>query len=97
MNADVLCSVVTETAYSELDELVYELHVVFLEEGIFCIYVWKTAHALVSTLSAVIIVIDALKAICEEPRKLRADLALQEELLARLEEIYMLSEETLRI
>jgi hypothetical protein len=40
---------------------------------------------------------DALKAICEEPRKLRADLALQEELLARLEEIYMLSEETLRI
>ena len=40
---------------------------------------------------------EALKAICQEPKKLKADLALQKELLGRLEEIYVLSEETLRI
>ncbi len=40
---------------------------------------------------------EALKAICQEPKKLRDDLSVQKELLGRLEEIYVLSEETLRI
>lgn len=40
---------------------------------------------------------DALKSICEDPKKLRTDLALLQELLGRLDEIHLLSDETLRI
>ena len=43
MNADVLGSVITETAYAEAEQVIDKLHVIFLEVGVFGVYVGKSA------------------------------------------------------
>ena len=73
MHADMLCCVITETANTHLNELVYKLHVIFLEERVLSVDIRKSADALKSTLRAVVIVSDALESLAVEHLLTAAD------------------------
>ena len=66
MYTDMFCCIIAETAYTHLNKLVDESHVVFLEQWILSIYIRKTADSLKSALCAVIIVLNALKSFSME-------------------------------
>ena len=59
--SDMFGCVITEAADTHTDQFVHKLHIVFLEERVFGIYVRKTAYALMGALCAVVIVLNALK------------------------------------
>ena len=66
MNADVLCSIIAETAYAHFHKFVYELHVILLEKWILCVYVRKSSYTLMGALSTVVVVNDSFKTMCME-------------------------------